>query len=299
MSEYWKSTPSYWCKFCSIYVRDTANERRNHEASGKHQGNIQRSLRTLHKDKAKEERDKQRAKDEVARLNGLVAGAGAKKSSSEGILGVKDVAAPSRGAAGAGGPTMSAEQQRRVHAEQLAAMGVRLPEQLRKEVLGVGGWETISEQVVADEGGGEMSLADIVKKEKEAEEEKKVDVAISRGVMKRSRGEEEDPRDEEAAPKAKAVWGNTRKIYPGKGEEDGDEDLDALLSGVKGNASVMAAKQEAGKTDDGLRKEEPAEDKPLSAIPDIDAPPAAIKQEGEGGSDVVAPVVFKKRKVKR
>ena len=72
MAEYWKSTPSYWCKFCSIYVRETPIERKNHEASAKHQNNIQRSLRDLHKNKEREDRDKQRAKDEVARLNGVL-----------------------------------------------------------------------------------------------------------------------------------------------------------------------------------------------------------------------------------
>lgn len=300
MAEYWKSTPNYWCKFCSIYVRDTAIERKNHEASGKHLGNIQRSLRTLHKDKEKEEREKQRAKDEVARLNGLVSGTGAKKGPIEGkgILGLKDVTPTTKSKTVGGGPTMSAEQQRRVHAEQLAAMGVQLPEQLRKEVMGVGGWETVSQQVVEDDGGG-LSLADIVKKERDDEEERKVDVKASRGVRKRSRGQEDDVRDEEAIPKARAVWGNTRKAYPGKGEEEGEGDLDALLSGVKRNSSVPAPKQGDADGERGLSKVESGEEKPLSMIPDIDAPPAAVKQEDEGGSGVVAPVVFKKRKVKK
>ncbi|EEH40778.2 U1 zinc finger domain-containing protein [Paracoccidioides lutzii Pb01] len=45
MAEYWKSTPKYWCKHCKIYVRDTSFERTQHEATGKHQGNLTRFLR--------------------------------------------------------------------------------------------------------------------------------------------------------------------------------------------------------------------------------------------------------------
>src|ERR1700712_2474938 len=93
MSEYWKSTPSYWCKFCAIYVRDSGLERKNHEASAKHQNSIQRNLRELQKGKQREDRDKQRAVDEVARLNGLVSGGGKAGSpgAAGGILGAKEV----------------------------------------------------------------------------------------------------------------------------------------------------------------------------------------------------------------
>src|ERR1700743_2697962 len=105
MSEYWKSTvsphilptyqafkprtnvysfqqPKYWCKFCKVYVRDTKLERSQHEATGRHQGAIQKSLRDLHKGQEREQREAQRAKDEVARLNGMVGGSAASKSSS-------------------------------------------------------------------------------------------------------------------------------------------------------------------------------------------------------------------------
>ena len=57
MSEYWKSTPKYWCKHCSVYVRDTKLERTNHEATGRHQGAIKRSLRDLHRNAEQQERE--------------------------------------------------------------------------------------------------------------------------------------------------------------------------------------------------------------------------------------------------
>ncbi|MCJ1359147.1 MAG: hypothetical protein MMC33_009147 [Icmadophila ericetorum] len=69
MSEHWKSTPKFWCKHCKIYIRDTKIEKQNHEATPKHQGNLKRFLGDLHRDHEKDEREKQRAKDEVARLN--------------------------------------------------------------------------------------------------------------------------------------------------------------------------------------------------------------------------------------
>ena len=64
--------PKYWCKYCEVYVKDTKFERAQHEATGRHQGNIQRSLKTLHRKQENEQRDKARAQAEVARLNGLV-----------------------------------------------------------------------------------------------------------------------------------------------------------------------------------------------------------------------------------
>ncbi len=92
MSEYWKSTvstslfhvkfvlilrqPKYWCKHCKTYVRDTKLERTNHDATPKHQGNLKRFLKDLHRGHEKDEKDKERAKAEVARLNGLPVGSG-------------------------------------------------------------------------------------------------------------------------------------------------------------------------------------------------------------------------------
>ncbi|KAK5168422.1 uncharacterized protein LTR77_006992 [Saxophila tyrrhenica] len=300
MAEYWKSTPNYWCKFCSQYVRDTPFERKNHETSGKHQNNIQRSLRNLHKDKEREARDQQRAKDEVARLNGLVGG---KKASSVSpgpqIKGLKDVT-PS---ASAGRQLSESERaaQRKAHAEQLLALGVQLPEELKREVQGVGGWQTVSQTVVEDEVKPERSLADIMKWEQDAEAESKLGIKVeegqSRGVRKRKMEDEEDVRDEEAAPKERKLWGSSMRRYPGaEVEEEGDgEDLDALLSGVKRKKQDETAL----KAERGLKKEESNGEKPLDTIPEIDAPLAAIKQEDEGGEDTAAPVVFKKRKGKK
>ncbi|KAI6823561.1 hypothetical protein KC332_g8442 [Hortaea werneckii] len=292
MAEYWKSTPSYWCKFCAIYVRDTTIERKNHEASGKHQNNIQRNLRELQKGKQREDRDQQRAKDEVARLNGIVSGQGKGSGGGDagetGILGVKDVG---KAPAASSGSTLSVSAQRKKHAEQLAAMGVELPEELKREVTGVGGWQTVSEKVVEEEQP--WSLSDI-----KNEEDSKEDVrdAISRGVRKRKPQGEED--EEEVAPARKA-WGSKFRQYPGAASEGngGEEDLDALLSGV--TAKKPKTEEVKKEEDEHVKGEEPAEDKPLDTIPDVNAPAAAPVKQEEGEEKAAPAVVFKKRKVKK
>lgn len=295
MSEYWKSTPSYWCKFCEIYVRDTPIERRNHESTGKHQNNIQRSLRDLHKKKEREERDQQRAKDEVARLNGLVGGKDATKGAKPGISGLQNL-----GKSSAPEPSkMSAAAQRKAHAEQLIALGVPLPEELKREVTGVGDWQTISTTVAEPSGSGPRTLADI---KKEEEESAAASGALSKGVHKRKAEDDEDVRDEEAAPKKK-IWGNTFKSYPGTKTEDNDEDLDALLSGVGKKPSEVETATPTHDTNGKGEVKPESDDAVKSEHPttDTDATEDVSKQEetGEGAITAPPPVMFKKRKAKR
>ena len=287
MAEYWKSTPSYWCKFCSQYVKDTGIERKNHESSARHQNNIQRSLRDLHKNKERETRDQQRAKDEVARLNGLVGGGGGRTSAGipavgTKIIGVKDVTAQHQ-------TKQSTAAQRKAHAEQLAALGVELPEELKKEVTGIGGWQTVSERVIEDEVPADRSLAGMLKQEEDNKD------TVFRGVHKRKA---EDEEEEEKALGRSRAWGSKMRTYPGASGSEEDGDLDALLHDF-GKTDELVKKEEAHEDDGGVKQEDELETKrPLSAIPDVDAPSATVKQEdGEGG--VVPPVVFKKRKMKK
>lgn len=295
MSEYWKSTPSYWCKFCEIYVRDTAGERKNHEATGKHQNNIQRSLRNLHKNKEREERDQQRAKDEVARLNGLVGGKATTTAGTKpGISGLKNLGKST----GPEPPKLSAAAQRKAHAEQLVALGVELPEELKREVTGIGGWQTMSSSVVAPGSSGSRSLADI---KKEEEDNAAASGALSKGVHKRKAEDDEDVRDEEAAPKKK-IWGNTFKTYPGAQAEDEDGDLDALLSGVgKKPAQSSGSAEVETPISPAKVKTESGEEVKTEAAPTEDTVSVPPKQEGDSESAVTAPppVMFKKRKAKR
>lgn len=297
MSEYWKSTPSYWCKFCESYVRDTAVERKNHESTGKHQNNIQRSLRDLHKKKEREERDHQRAKDEVARLNGLVGGKDPPKAGANaGISGLKNLGKSSAPEP----PKLSAAAQRKAHAEQLVALGVELPEELKREVTGVSSWQTVASSVVDSGRAGGRSLAEI---KKEEEDNAAASGALSKGVHKRKAEDDEDVRDEEAAPKKK-VWGSTFKSYPGNQTEDDDDgDLDALLSGV-GKKPVQPSSSTV--VEESLVEEDvqaqPAEDvkaEPATSAAHSVAEISKQEDDVEGAITAPPPVMFKKRKAKR
>jgi len=294
MSEYWKSTPSYWCKFCEIYVRDTAGERKNHESTGKHQNNIQRSLRNLHKNKEREEREQQRAKDEVARLNGLVGGKDASTAGTKpGISGLKNLGKST----GPEPPKLSAAAQRKAHAEQLVALGVELPEELKREVTGVSGWQTVSSSVVGSGRSGARSLADIKKEEEDA-----ASAALNKGVHKRKAEDDEDVRDEEAAPKKK-IWGNTFKSYPGVQTDDQDDDLDALLSGVARkpteSSSSAAVEQPTSQTELKAESGDGVKTEPKVSVEENAAETAKEEVVADGAITAPPPVVFKKRKAKR
>ncbi|KAF2019036.1 hypothetical protein BU24DRAFT_418627 [Aaosphaeria arxii CBS 175.79] len=300
MAEYWKSTPKYWCKFCSIYVRDTKFDRNQHDATGRHQGNIQRSLRGLHRDQEAEKRKQQRAKDEVARLNGIVAGGGSGGASSS-----KEGAASSSASASAPGndtrvgakPTFSRDakqatmEDRKKQISQLAAMGVAVPESMRGELALAGEWQVVSEKVIG-------------------EEEK----PLNKGVHKRKLDEAELEAQAagELITKQKG-WGKTFKSFPGK-HGSADDDIDALfgkgkkpavkedpdvkseqdVSGAPAIDSESGVKQEDGEAGD--LKQEGGEGSSLANIPtqeEAEASAAAVKKE----EDAPAPAVFfKKRK---
>ncbi|GKT59926.1 U1 zinc finger domain-containing protein [Colletotrichum tofieldiae] len=297
MSEYWKSTPKYWCKHCSIFVRDTKLERQNHEATGKHQGALKRFLRDLHRGHEQEEREKERAKREVERLKGIAPGSSASSFS-----------APSYSRPGSSAPPTSTEAQRKQQMEQLAEMGVSIPTEFRGDMALAGEW-TVTATKVIDE---------------DAQKEKPVE-AKAIGIRKREQTEEE--REEEEAVrglfKRPKKWGSTKTM-----PED-DKDLDALLSSstllrpVKKEEPVETdVKTEESPAEGEVKKEEGAED----VAPEANSDVPAIKREptdedaGKGldvpalGDDAVkkedgaeaadsteaaAPaVVFKKRKPK-
>ncbi|KAI5206259.1 hypothetical protein E4T42_02743 [Aureobasidium subglaciale] len=270
MSEYWKSTPKYWCKFCSTYVRDTNLEKKSHEATPKHQNNIQRSLRDIHKKTERDDREKQRAKDEVARLNGLVA---AKQGPSISVASGSQLPAPKLKSTAPSGPASVAERKRQM--EQLAAMGVAIPEEFRRDMSIRGEWSTVSETPIYSKS---------VKPDADDEDDTK-----AFGVRKRKLDEEEQ--DLNMAPKA---WGSRLKSYPpSKGNDE--VDLDALLSSA-------TTKKEVKSEDNHLLKKEGDADttESIAAIPDISEGVAAeseVKPEPKADQD--APVVFKKRKSKR
>lgn len=293
MSEYWKSTPKYWCKFCSIYVRDTKLERANHEATGKHQGAIKRSLRELHRNHEQEEKSKERAQREIDRLNGVVsqskAGDGFRKPGSS-----------------SGGGASSVQDERQRQLEQLAELGVNIPTQLRPELALAGEWQVTSTRVIKDpeEGGDSGRAAGVRKREREqTEEEKEAEEAVQ-GLFKK--------------PKK---WGRDSRTIA----TEEDVELEQLLSGSLVKAVKEEVKEEDIKTEEPesklefkLKQEESTTDGGMATAvktEEKDAPPL-IKHESTGGvgglldlpdaqeeekkppGDAAPAVVFKKRKAK-
>ncbi|KAH9208433.1 hypothetical protein DL95DRAFT_414804 [Leptodontidium sp. 2 PMI_412] len=289
MSEYWKSTPKYWCKHCKTYVRDTKLEKTNHEATPKHQGNLKRFLRDLHRGHEKDEKDKERSKLEVERLKGLVSGGGSSP------------AASSSSSSFGRGPTPSVpkqqatEAQRKKQLAQLAEMGVTIPSEFRSDMAMPGEWQVTSERVIDPEGT-----------------EKKPD-AMALGVRKRVVDEDEVELNEAK----KKRWGSTYRTHP---TEEGDDDLDALLCNAtrkgKEPATKVEVKEELKQETNEAKVEEPsttATENPKSVdakpeikreLPDSETkvfeslpPTEGVKQEVEEQSGGPG-VVFKKRKAK-
>lgn len=298
MAEYWKSTPKYWCKHCGIYVRDSKLERANHEATGKHQSAIKRSLRDLHRNHEREEREKDRAKREVERLNGVVSGTKSSNSYRP------SASAPSA----SGSQTLTKEEQQR-QLEQLAGLGVSIPTELRPELALAGEWTVTSTRVLKDpeQGGDSKDTTN--------------PSARAAGVRKRDRDKTEEEQEEEEALKTLLKkpkrWGRETKSIP----IEGDDELDQLLSGtivkpkkeeegveVKPEQDPEIKAEDAGSHDQealGAVKQEGGKDvPPLIKHESIDGfgglpgeiPPAPAAQSDAG--DAQPAVVFKKRKPK-
>lgn len=207
--------PKYWCKHCSTYVKDTKFERTQHEATGRHQGNLKRFLRGIQNGHEKDEREKQRAKSEVERLNRAVGGVSVSSS--------QDNAQSSKKT-----PSSSASQptiaDRKRQMAQLAEMGVAVPNEFRGQMAMAGEWQVLSQRSLdmGQPAEGESSL--------------------SIGVRKRKfEGQEEE--EEAGEIVRKKGWGSTTKEYP----SDAQKDLDALLAGnilVKREKDVPALKRQ-------------------------------------------------------
>ncbi|KAI1387116.1 uncharacterized protein F4822DRAFT_274447 [Hypoxylon trugodes] len=289
MSEYWKSTPKYWCKHCSTYVRDTKLERQNHEATAKHQGALKRFLRDLHRNHEQEQREKERAKREIERLNGVVSSTSSNHAASNSV-------ASSSGRTPGPSQAQATSAQRQQQWEQLAQMGIDVPTELRGDMAMTGEWTVTNSRVIDDTPKTDTKSGNVD--------------AIASGVRKRPKGETEEKEEEDAIKglfKKPRRWGRDSKEAP----ED-DAELDALLSGTLSKLPKTEEKHESPlkKEDSPPVKEEDStinikkEDADESqALPDIkpaateEAKDIPIKQEGNVDGKGPA-VVFKKRKPK-
>lgn len=260
MSEYWKSTPKYWCKHCSVFVRDTGLERTNHEATAKHQGAIKRSLRDLHRGADQKEREKERARREVERLNGVVSGSGGGGPST--IPSASRQATKPSGPAYGAPPQKVTEEERQKQLEQLAELGVNIPTELRGTMAMAGEWTVTATKVIEKPGENtddkESALAEGratgVKRERERTEEEKEQEEAIKGLFKKPR-----------------KWGVGSKTMPA--EEDAE--LEALLSGPL----VKAKKEESEPPRIKTEESQEGADQNDAAEPTKQEPSPPIKQE--------------------
>ncbi|OAX83424.1 hypothetical protein ACJ72_02223 [Emergomyces africanus] len=272
MAEYWKSTPKYWCKHCKTYVRDTAFERTQHEATGKHQGSLRRFLRDIHRNNERDERENQKAKNEVERLKGVVSGSTAKPGGDQQRppwkrgLGAATGAGPATGANAESSASLSVNaEQRKRQLAQLVEMGVAIPEEFRPELALAGDWKVIEETAGEKRGAEADAIA-----------------GLNVGVRKRKfEGQEE----EEAAGETvvRKGWGSTTREFPSGGKE-AEEDLDALLE----RTAELKRKRRETKTPDAKSevKEDDATNEENPSVDDSDILPVK-KEEGDDGPTIV------------
>ncbi|RPA99404.1 hypothetical protein L873DRAFT_1789735 [Choiromyces venosus 120613-1] len=282
MSEYWKSTPRYYCKHCKMYVTDTPLSKKNHDASLKHQGNLKRFLRDLHRNNEREKNAAENAKREVARLNALAGGSSASASNSSSSSTTVARPLPPRQPAGV---LTDAERKRQM--KELESLGVALPDDYRAEMALMGEWKS-SEEVVSDVPERKMT-----EKEKVQEE--------IRQDLKRKFDEEQAERKWKALDedeKAIRSFKIETKSYPGMEDED-EGSLERLLkSKGKGKEVVVQrepeVKQEEADSEAGpkIKAEEPDSPPEIHASEENDGAATVVKKEEGTG------VVFKKRRVK-
>lgn len=202
--------PKYWCKHCKTFVRDTKLEKTNHEATPKHQGNLKRFLRDLHRGHEREERDKELARREVERVNGVVAGTGT-ATGPESL----DNSGSRRAQTFVSHQVeikITPEERKRQLA-QLVNLGVAVPETYRPALALSGEWHTVSETIIEPQ----------VKEESDVKPDQRII-----GVRKRKRPDGEQDAEDTAEGAPPRNWGATRREYP-EDEERVHEQLESIL----------------------------------------------------------------------
>ena len=286
MSEYWKSTPKYWCKHCQTFVTDTLLGRKNHDTTAKHQLAIKRFLRDIHRDNERNQTAAENAKREVARLNALVSGGGGAAASSS-TAPPMSVAKPElkKGERWGSSKRELTEDERKRQMKELEGLGVAMPEQFRGDLALPGEWTVVAVEEP-------MSVKEKVKRELVEEREKELK------EEERKRKWDEMDEDEKVIKSFKIQ----ERSYPGAQHDGEDTNVKPLfakkgtekveMSAIKGEEGENA-KLEAGAT----VKRERVESPPGVAIGTEEVADATVKTE-EDAPPASDGVVFKKRKAK-
>jgi hypothetical protein len=280
--------PKYWCKYCSTYVRDTKLEKQNHEATGKHQGSLKRFLRDLHRGNEQDEREKQRAKDEVQRLNGVVTGS--RTAPTPAVVTERKGAVPRS----APEPRQPTPADRKRQLAQLAEMGIAIPDEFRGEMAMAGDWKVL-ETVRLQDSKAELGVD-----------------ATNIGVRKRRLSNPEEQMEGNGQTRRKG-WGSTTKSFPIREQE---QSLDSLLQGssilkgssisqdtkdsdqAQGLSGPTVEKSEDTQTPSNIKREDSdfGLDKVVSPMPGLEQDVDSDVKKDENSEP--SAVVFKKRKNK-
>lgn len=268
-------------------------------------------------------REKQRAKDEVNRLNGVVSGSSgagaAAAATGGGGQGQEPHDAPWRRRPIFHPPAANHTRQQATPAErrrqlaQLAEMGIAVPEEFRGDLAMAGDWQVVSERAIFDNESVFKDEEDEAKGERN--EERKYAEGLSIGVRKRKyEGQEEEEEEVNETGEMMEVrkgWGSSFHTYP---NPRGEEDLDSLLGKTKMRRKDDIKRSESGspppppvdaaqQTTDTVREQ-------ISSIKQVDAdeikpllPPTGsslsnnnLKEDPDGPEQ--PGIVFKKRKAK-
>ena len=212
--------PKYWCKHCKTFVRDTKLEKTNHEATPKHQGNLKRFLRDLHRGHEREERDKELARREFERVNGVVSGTGtATGPESLDISGIRQAQTSVSHQV----EVKITPEERKRQLAQLVNLGVAVPEEYRPALALSGEWHTVSETIIEPQ----------VKEESEVKPDQRII-----GVRKRKRPDGEQDAEDIAEGAPSRNWGATRRAYPEDGERE-HEQLESILRATAPSGSAF------------------------------------------------------------
>lgn len=73
MTEYWKSVGNSWCDFCRCFVRNDEFNKRQHDASERHQNSLRRKVQTLTRNAEREKKELERTNKALRKAGGRVA----------------------------------------------------------------------------------------------------------------------------------------------------------------------------------------------------------------------------------
>ncbi len=264
-------------------MRDTKFERTQHEATGRHQGNLKRFLRDLHRDQERGQREKDRAKAEVERLNGVVSGQPTASSNQNASAGFSQrrAAQPSLPPA----PRQATAEERKRQMAQLAEMGVAVPQEYRAEMAMASEWQVVSEKIIPQRVKEEED------DDEDEEEKHNKNVSAAWSSKRKRREHDDDEHGEDERPARRKGWGSTIKTYPGS--ESVDADLEALLgsnklpegSGSTNDAGTAAVESQVEPNTEGAHVDQ------LEREQDEKQDVPVIKRETSDGQSIVPPAV--------